>query len=144
MQNEVLNGDLAPRVQQSGLQWMLSALGFDLVFLLAAAALAFGLVLVLLLRGKGSAMVGAVILVVPLPLFIALSIVLRGVVASGSVIAVAEAVPQPHQIFGGIAESALLLQVGLLHTAPSFLLGTIGLIVRSLCDEPTRASIPSK
>ncbi len=140
MQHEALGDELAQRVPQSGWQWMLSVLGFDLVFLLAAAALAFALVLVLLLRGKGPAMVGAVILIVPLPLFIALSIVLRGLVASGSVIAIGEVAPKPFEVFGGIAESALLLHIGLLHTVPSFLLATIGLIVRALQGEPLPTS----
>jgi hypothetical protein len=133
-------GEMAPPVHQSGLQWMLSVLGFDIALLLVAAAIAFAVVLVMLHRGKGPAMVGAILLVIPLPLYFALWRALGGVVVSGSAIAVAETAPKPHEVFGGIAEMALFMRMGLMLTIPSFLLATIGLAVRALQVESAPAA----
>ena len=136
MQDEVLAEELAQPMQQSRFMWMLSAMGFEVIFLLAAAAIAFAVVLLMILRGKGPAMVGAILLIVPLPLYVGLMGALKGIVASSSVIALSDASLKQSEIFMALAEMFLLIRVGAFLTIPAFLLATVGLIVRALQREP--------
>ena len=146
MQNEAIAEDLAQPVQQSRLMWMLHALGLQTVILPVIALVAFAVVLLLILRGKGPAMVGAILLVVPMPIYVAVLSALGTIVASGAVVALADVAPKPSEVFGGLAEIFVKIQVAILLTIPVFLLAATGLTVRAIQGESAthQSALPAK
>ena len=134
--------DFPPPIRQSFLMWMFSALGWRYTFLLPlAASFAFVFVLLVVLRGKGPAMTGALLFLVPLPVLVGIVGFVDGLVASFQVISMSQTVPKPSQWAMGISMSLVSIWVGLLFSVPSYFVALIGLIVRSMIDEdPVRKS----
>jgi hypothetical protein len=128
--------EMNEHVPQSRFMWMISSLGVNTAFLPLAALVAFAVVLVLILRGKGPEMVGAILLVVPLPMYVGLWGAVGAIVASGAVIALADVDVKQSELWGGISEMFVNIQVAMLLTVPAFLLATIGLVIRALKGEP--------
>ncbi len=142
MQNDVPVDDLARPVAQSGYMWLVHMLGLNAIILPLVALIAFAVVLVLLRRGKGPAMVGAILLVVPLPLLIGLLSAVRGIVSSASVIAIADIDIKQSELFAGIADTCAHIAIGMLLSIPAFLLASVGLIVRALEHQPAASEAP--
>jgi hypothetical protein len=133
MHEELPFEEVAQPVRMSYLEFLFQSLGYRYALLLpAAAALAFVVVLILLLRGRGPAMVGAMLFVVPLPIFVGILGVVDGMLASFHVVAMSNTAPKPAEYAQGISMSLVSLWVGLLLAVPSFLLAAIGLIGQAL------------
>ena len=127
--------DEAPR-QMSYLQFVFNSLGWRYTFLLPMAGLfAFVVILVLVLRGKGSALPVALMLVVPLPFLVGIVGVVDGLLASFQVIAMSDTTPKPSDLAQGIAMSLTTAWVGILLSIPGFLLAVGGTFVRSLIGD---------
>ncbi len=133
-------------VRQSYLVWMISALGWRYSLLLPLAGLsAFAGVLFLVLRGKGPAMVGALILIVPLPFLVGVVGVLDGMLSSFQVIGASDLAPKPSAIATAVSMSLFSAWVGLLFSVPSYLAAVFGLITRSFIDpDRKQMSIPAE
>ena len=111
--------------------WALSSLGF---FGLLIPFFGFAILIgacVVVARCRPPA-IAAFLLFVPLPLMMAVFATAKGMVAAFSVIALSEIELKTSQIAGGLAETALLLIVGMLATIPSYLVIAVGLFVRTL------------
>ena len=121
---------------QSRLMWMVSSLGTNAALLSLVALVAFIVVLILILRGRGPAMVGAILLIVPLPLYVALLGAEKGTVASFAVIALSDVQLKQSELFAGLGAMLVSILVAILLTMPAFLLATIGLTVQALRGEP--------
>jgi hypothetical protein len=130
--------------QQSYLQFFFSALGIRYSFLLPLAALvSFVLVLIVVLRGKGSWMSAALVLLVPLPFYVGILGVIDGMLASLQVIAMSDTSPKPSALAEGISMSLVTALVGLWLSVPGYLLAVVGSIVRSLGrEEPPSHCVP--
>ena len=137
MQDEMLAEEFAEPARQSYLMWFLSALGVKYTLLLPLAGfVAFLVVAFLLWKGKGPAMVGALLLVVPAPIFLGVMGVVEGLIAMYQVIGMSSVTPKPSEIAEGISMSLVAAMVGLVLAMPAYFLATFGLIVRSLISEP--------
>ena len=124
--------DFTQSVQQSSLTWFFSSLGWKYTLLLPMAGLfSFVVVLVLILRGKGPAMVGALVFLVPLPFFIGVFGVVDGLAASFQVIAMSDVAPKPSRLANAISMSLVSAWVGMFLSVPGYLLAVAGLIIRS-------------
>jgi hypothetical protein len=140
-------------VRRSYLMFFFHALGIKYSLLLPLAGLiVFIVVLVLVIKGKGTALPAALLLLVPLPLLIGIAGVVEGLMASLMVISSSDTVPKASAVAEGLSMSLVTAWVGLWMMAPSYLLATIGMCVRSLMrvdgserDSPVSATIvPSK
>jgi hypothetical protein len=124
--------ELGP-VQQSFLSWMFTALGFKYAILLPVSALvSFVLTLIVVVRGKGPMAGVALVLIVPVPLLISVFAAIEGGISLYKVIATLPTDPAPGQ--GAAVISTLLVapMVGMLLMAPSYILATLGSLIRSL------------
>ncbi|MDX1945783.1 MAG: MotA/TolQ/ExbB proton channel family protein [Pirellulaceae bacterium] len=136
MSDELLSEEFAEPVRQSYLMWFFSALGMKYTLLLPLAGfVAFLIVAFLLWKGKGPAMIGAIVLVVPAPVYLGVLGVVEGMMASFQVIAMSSTAPKPSEIAEGISMSLVSAMVGLVLTIPAYILATLGLVVRSLVGE---------
>lgn len=122
----------APR---SRLTWIIDVLGIDVILLPCLALGAFLFILVLLLRGKGPAMVGAILLLVPMPICWGVFSTTKAIVFASATIALSEVELKQSEVWGGLAESLLGLLVAILLSVPSFLLALVGLTIRALKSE---------
>ena len=122
--------------QQSYLEFMFNSLGWRYTFLLPLAALvSFVLILVLALRGKGSAVPAALVLLVPLPIIVGIFGVVDGMLASFQVIAMSNTAPRPAEYAHGISMSLMTLFVGILLAVPGYVLAVCATFVRSLVGD---------
>jgi len=76
--------------------------GFYSTLVLLAAAVSLGMTIWLLLRGRGPALSAALMLVIPLPLFVAAIAATHGMMESYDVIAKSSARPDPIEVRKGI------------------------------------------
>lgn len=120
------------RPPMSLLQWMLQSLGpfYALVLPLAGLAVFAGACAVVF-AGRRPAVVAAYLPLVPLPFLIGIYGSLQGFIASLSVIATAVSSPPPSAVAEGVSTGLFTSLVGLLLTFPSYLLVSIGLLVRA-------------
>jgi len=124
--------DFGAPVRRSYLSWFFAALGWKYTLLLPLVGmLAFAVVLVLVLRGKGPAMVGALLFVVPLPIFVGLMGVVDGLMSMFQVLAMADISPKPSVVADGVSMSLVTAWVGMLLAVPSYLVAVGGLIVHA-------------
>jgi len=122
--------------QQSYLEFILSSLGWRYTFLLPLAALvSFVLILVLVLRGKGSAVPAALVLLVPIPILVGIMGVVDGMLASFQVIAMSDTAPKPSEYAQGICMSLTTLCVGLVLAVPGYVLAVLGTLFRSFVGD---------
>jgi ABC-type transport system involved in multi-copper enzyme maturation permease subunit len=112
--------------------WVIESLGFlGLLTVLSGVAIFVGACLVVSLARR-PAVIAAYSLFLLLPLLFGALGALKGCVSSFSVIAMSGAQIKQWQIFGGLAETLLLLVTALTVTLPSYLVIAIGLFVRTL------------
>jgi hypothetical protein len=122
--------DSPPR--RSYLMWLFSALGVKYtLFLPLAALVAFVVVGFLIWKGKGPALVGALVFVVPLPVLVGILGVIEGLMAMFQVLAASDTSAPASAIAEGISMSLVSAWVGMFLTIPTYLLATIGLAVRA-------------
>ena len=127
--------DDLPR-HQSYLEFILNALGWRYTFLLPLVALvSFVLILVLVLRGRGSVLSAALVLLVPLPFLVGMLGYVDGLVASLQVIAMSDTAPKPSQLAQGMSMAFVTILIGMLLTIPGLLLAIGGTFVRSLIGD---------
>jgi hypothetical protein len=127
--------------QQSYLEFIVNALGWRYMFFLPLAALvSFVLILVLVLRGRGSTLSAALVLLVPLPFLVGILGYVDGLVASLQVIAMSDTAPKPSQLAEGMSMAFVTIWIGMLLSIPSLLLAIGGTFVRSLIGDPSQAS----
>jgi hypothetical protein len=113
-----------------------NALGWRYAMLLPLSALvSFALILILVLRGKGSAVPAALMLLVPLPIIVGVFGVVDGLMASFQVIARSNAAPTHAMYAQGIYMSLTTFLVGLLLAVPGYLLAVAVTFVRSLLGD---------
>ena len=136
-------------VQQSMAMWMLHSLGPYALLLPLAALVSFALCLFLVLRGRNAWGGAAACVLVPMPLLLSLFGGLQGAMASFMVISNSQATPKPSEVAAGISAALVIPYVGLLLTAPGYLVAVIGLLARSFAperreavDEPATQSHP--
>ena len=122
--------------RQSYLEFIFGALGYQYTLLLPLAALvSFTLVLVLILRGKGSFLPTALMLIVPLPVLVGLMGVVDGISATFQEIAMSSAAPKPSELARGIGMSLVTAWVGIWLAIPGFLLAATGSFIRALTGD---------
>lgn len=127
--------------QQSYLEFFFHSLGWRYSLLLPMAALAaFVLVLVLVIRGKGNSLPAALILIVPLPIFVAIMGVVDGMLASFAVISMSDTAPKPSVWAEGISMSLVTVLVGMMLAVPGYLLAVVGTSIRSLRGDASQPS----
>ena len=123
--------------QQSYLEFIVNALGWRYMFLLPLAAIvSFVLILVLVLRGKGSTLSAALVLLVPLPFLVGILGYVDGLVASLQVIAMSDTAPKPSQLAQGMSMAFVTIWIGMLLSIPGLLLAIGGSFVRSVVGDP--------
>ena len=128
--------------QQSYLEFIVNALGWRYTFLLPLAALAsFVLILALVLRGKGSTLSAALVLLVPLPFLVGILGYVDGIVASLQVIAMSDTAPKASQLAEGMSMAFVTIWIGMLLSIPGLLLAIGGTFVRSLIGDPPRQPV---
>lgn len=126
--------------QQSYLEFVFMSLGVRYTLLLPLAALvSFVLVLVLVLRGKGPWLSAAIVLLVPLPLYVGILGLVDGLMSSFQVVAMSESNPRPSDLAQGVGMSLVSVLVGINLSIPGYLLAVIGTIIRSLAGDPAFA-----
>lgn len=132
-----------PPRRQSYLTWIFQALGirYTLLFLLTGPLVFLGSLLVVAMC-KRPGPIAAFFPFVAIPLLIGLYGFFDGTIAAFSVIATSASAPKPSEIAVGVSTALVTPLVGLLLTAPSYLILSIGLFVRSLLyREPSKESI---
>ncbi len=139
MEEAMMIEEVAEPVRMSYLEFLFQALGFRYAVLLPAVGiLAFVFVLVLVIRGKGPALTGALLFLVPLPVLVGLFAAVDGMVASFQVIAMSNTAPKPSEYAMGISMSLVSVYLGFLLAVPSYILATCGLIARAFSAKPDR------
>lgn len=137
MAEEMIGKEMAEPVQMSYLRFLFQALGFRYSVLLPAVALlAFVLVLVLIIRGKGPALTGALLFLVPLPVLVGVFAAVDGMLSAFQVISMANVSPKPSEFAMGISMSLVSVFLSFLLTVPSYILATCGLIARAFSAKP--------
>jgi hypothetical protein len=133
--------DFAPPERHSLLSWLFMALGWRYSLLLPLAAVfAFVVVLLMVVRGRGPAMAGAILLVAPLPLLVGIVGMAEGILSIQLVISGAGIDPKPSALAEGIGMSFVSVWIGLFFSIPSYLAAAIGLVIRSLTCQPHPSS----
>ena len=131
-----MNQEVEP-VQQSFLNWMMAALGFNYAILLALAALAaFVLASIIVVRGRGPMAGVALVFIVPVPMLIGIFAAIQGAMSTYIVIATSGATPKPSELATGISMALVAPLAGMLLMVPSFAVAAIGCFVRALLDRP--------
>jgi hypothetical protein len=119
---------------RSRFMFVVDALGVNGLLLPLVALAAMVVIALMIWKGKGPAMVGAVLLVVPAPICWSLLGAVSGLLSSFGVLATADVQLKSSEIFGGMAEVLVNVQTGAVLTIPLFLSAVGGLIFRALTD----------
>ena len=96
------------------------------------AVISFVMTLSIVVRTKGPLSSSALLLIVPAPIFVSILCLLRGIVASASVIAATGSNPALAEWAGVIAASFSELAFAMMSTVPSYLLALACLFVQSI------------
>ncbi len=119
-------------VPSSKLQWFVSALGPSYLMLLALAGfLAFILTVVLVIKGKGPLVGASLWFAVTMPLWVGVLGFFDGMIDSFIIIAQSTTSPKPAEVASGFSTALVTPLVGLWLMAPSFLVATLGSLIRS-------------
>jgi hypothetical protein len=119
-------------VQQSLVSWITTSLGFKYTILLPLSALAgFVLTLIIVTRGKGPMAGVALVFSVPIPLLVGVFAAIEGGVNSFREIAAFAQEPATTKIAAAISTCLVAPMVGMLLTAPSYIVATVGALSRS-------------
>ena len=98
----------------------------------AAAFFSFVLVLLVVIRGRGPTVGPALVLLVPMPVYLGLLGTLDGLLAAGRIMEQSGVEPELWALGGAGASSLVTLVVGTMLTIPAFLTGAIGAFVRAM------------
>ncbi|HZL89642.1 MAG TPA: hypothetical protein VFB96_14855 [Pirellulaceae bacterium] len=120
--------------------FVLNALGSNALLLPVVALVATAVVLLMLLKGKGPAMVGAILLVVPMPIYWSLLSLVSGLASAYGVLALSEVEPKPSELYLGYSAMWVNVQIGLWLNVPIFLLAAGGLMFRAWNEDPPSPS----
>lgn len=124
--------DMGP-TPQSKLSWFFQSLGlFYSLSLPAVGLLAFVLTVIIVIRGKGPLAGAGLWFVVTMPLWLGVLGFFDGMIASMMVISMSTAAPKPSELAQGVSAALVTPLVGLWLMAPSFLVATLGSLLRSL------------
>jgi hypothetical protein len=127
-------------VQQSQLMYLYSALGIRYSMLLPLTALvALGLTLVLVIKGRGPALSAALMLIVPLPLYVGLYAWIEGLHSGYQLVAMSAVTPKASMLLEVEAMAFVSAWIGAMLTIPAFLAAAIGSLVRALIEKPAGA-----
>lgn len=122
-----------PVVQQSILTWAFKSLGPLYIGLFAVCGgLALVVTLVLVLRGRGPLAAAGLVLAANMPLLLGLFGMFEGAIQSFSIIATSTTSPRPSDLAAGISTALMTPLIGLLISAPCYLLAIVGSVVQSL------------
>lgn len=111
--------------------WIVRSMGVVGVLVLGAGAFCFVVTLLVTIRGQGPFACAALVLLVPIPFLIGLFGMGKGIIASFQVIAFASVDVKASEICTGISEALVTPMLGLVVMVPSYLVGTLGSIIRS-------------
>jgi hypothetical protein len=121
-----------PIVRESLLMFYFHALGFRYALLIPLAAfVAFVLALILVIRGKGPALGPALVLIVPMAVYIGIFAGVDGIVASCQVLAITGGSPNSSEIARGVAMSFVAPMLAMFLSIPAYLAAVIGTTIRS-------------
>jgi hypothetical protein len=122
-------------VQQSLLQFYVSALGPTYLVLLPLAALVgFVVTLIVVIRGRGPMAVAALVLAAMLPLLVGIESTIDGMMASSMIFAKSAAQAKSSEVAHSVSMSLASLKVAFWLTAPIVLLAVVGSLARSLIN----------
>ncbi len=126
-------------VQQSLVNWILTALGFPYMIVLPLAGiLCFAFALILVIRGKGPMAAASLILIVHVPLLIGVFAALQGGIASYVVIATSESTPKPAEVAAGISTALIAPLVGIILMVPGYAIAALGAMIRAVASGERR------
>lgn len=112
--------------------WAVKSLGPAGLLIPALGFATFVGACVVVARSRRPAVIAAYLLFVPMPWLLAIFRIVSGTATSFSVIAMSDMTLKPSQIYSGLAETFLVLQVGLMATIPAYLVVAVGLFVCTL------------
>ena len=125
-------------LRQSYVQWMVTSLGPYVLYLPVAGLLCFVLTLIAVLRGKGSMAAVALVLIVPIPIFIGAFGCFQGAISFFRIIATSEVAPKPREVADAVSVALFAPFVGLMVMVPSYAVAVFGALYRSLSADPER------
>jgi hypothetical protein len=136
--------DFADAPSDNVIVWTIGALGWRYAILLPFSALAsFVLTVVLVVAGKGKTMGAAMAFVVAIPFLIGLFGMFDGMLSSFMIIArTTGGFPKPSMMSEAMSMSLVTPLLGMFLMAPSYLLATGALVVKSLRGEPQPQNSP--
>src|SRR5262245_24867717 len=105
---------------QSRLTFMLNALGSNTLVLPLLALAALTLVVLLLVKGKGPAMVGGILLVTPLPICWGVLSVVSSLASVYGILGLADIEPKPSELYVGYAQILITAQIAIMLNTPAF------------------------
>lgn len=127
------------RASESYAMWVVRSMGTIGVLTLGAGALCFVVTLLVVIRGRGPFACAALVLLVPIPFLIGLYGMGSSLIASFQVVSYAEVSPKASEIFAGLTESLVNPMLGLVVMVPSYLVATLGSIIRSFAKPSDRS-----
>ena len=112
-----------------------------LILLPLVTLVSFGLTMLVLCRGKGINACVALLAIIPMPLFVGVFLILKGIVASAAVIGMTDVAVKPAEITEGLAMMLATPLAGALLTLPAYLDRDIGpdLAIAVSTDSPFSA-----
>lgn len=127
-----MNEDFEPVRGTSQLEFILQSLGpMYAVLLLLSALIAFVLTALLVFRGKGSAAAVALLLIIPLPMFIGAFGALDALIDTYRIVADSMVEPRPSVIAGGIASTLIRMLMSMFVSGPTLVLALAGSSIRA-------------
>ena len=118
--------------QKSYFAFVVDALGVAGTLMLIASLAVFVGACVVVFGNKRPAVIAAYLVFVPIPILIGIYAAVRGFVNGFAVVTMSDTDLRQSEILGVLTEAALLIQIGMLASVPSYLLTSIGLFVRAL------------
>ncbi len=127
------------RGSQSFLLWFIENLGLSGLFMIFLGLAVFIGACVVVATSRRASAIAAYLVLLPLPMYIGILGILKGVIASLSVIALSEAQLKASEIAAALECSVLSIFVGLLVTLPTYLVLAVGLLLRACNSSPSSA-----
>ena len=141
--HEFAKAEVDYRPRESFLGWMIRCTGIVGLLIPVAGLFCFALALVVVIRGQGPFASAALVLLVPMPLLLGLFGSVQGLILSLQVIATSSITPKPSEVSDGIATALFNPLLGLICMTPSYLVATVGSIVRAFAKPPAKQVLKS-
>jgi hypothetical protein len=124
--------DESEPVRRSYLEWLFEGIGLPYSLLLPAAALVtFILVIILLRRGRGVELVGALLFVVPMPIFVGCLRIVYDMIEAMQIIAISDS-PKLGEVVYAASAGLATFWYAMILILPSYLLALGGLFLRAI------------